>query len=159
MLLPFLLAVSAQTVSADIAPPNQASDEAYVINDVWADKAKCNSDTAKRVQLKMLVLGFAELLGQCVSVSGYLSGRALFLSKPDSKLRYSNSTGALKMRRLGLYGLNKVSPGNPPKAGSYEIVGTVGDCERLGSDAMMVMGYCHYTNGPYIAVSELRQVK
>jgi hypothetical protein len=30
-------------------------------------------------------------------------------------------------------------------------------CEGLREGAMMVFGYCHYTDGPYIAVSRMRR--
>ena len=158
MLLLFTLAMSAQSVSATPPQPAQADDE-YIINDVWADKSKCNLGNAERIDLAALTAGPSALLGRCVVVNGYLSGRALFLSKADSRTRYAQSTDVLKLRRLGLYGLEKASPAMPTKPGPHEIVGTVGDCERLGDGAIMVMGYCHYTSGLYVAVSELRRVR
>jgi hypothetical protein len=65
----------------------------------------------------------------------------------------------MKQRRPGLYGLAKISTEHPVKSGRYDVVGTVGDCERLANRALMVSGYCHYTDGPYIAVSQLHPAR
>lgn len=34
------------------------------------------------------------------------------------------------------------------------LVGIVGNCSSLGRGAVMVMGYCHYVGGPYLAIAE-----
>jgi hypothetical protein len=158
MLLLLALALGAQTASADL-PKAAEPNDFYVINDVWADKSKCNLGNARRIELSALANEHSALVGKCVAVTGYLSGRALFISKADSRTRYAQSADSLKLRRLGLYGLAKASPDYPVKSRRYEVVGTVGDCERLGDGTAMVMGYCHYTNGPYVAVSELQPAK
>ena len=103
--------------------------------------------------------GDAALQGRCVAVHGYLSGHALFATRTDARARRAPSTRALEGRRIGLYGLAKALPKGAPREGSYEIVGIVGDCERLSAGGVAVMGYCHYTDGPYVAVSELKRIR
>jgi hypothetical protein len=158
MLLLLILALGAQT-AASALPKAAQTDELYVINDIWADKAKCHLGNARRIELSALANEYLAFVGKCVAVSGYLSGRSLFLSKVESRTSYAQSANRLKLRRLGLYGLAKASPADPVKSRRYVAVGTVGACERLSAGADMVMGYCHYTDGPYVAVSELRPAK
>ena len=124
--------------------------------DISVDKKACNTRNALGVDLSELASAPRALLGRCVQTRGFLHRRALFLSKADAALRYSESTDKLDGRRVGLYGLERASPTGPPPSGFYRIVGQAGDCGRLGDGNIMVMGYCHYTGGPYIAVSEVR---
>jgi hypothetical protein len=158
MMLLLSLALTAQT--ADAALPKAAEpNEFYVINDTWADKSKCNRGNAEQIELSTLANDHSAFIGRCVAVTGYLSGSALFPSKDESRTRYAQSAESLKLRRVGLYGLAKASPNAPVKSRRYVVVGLVGDCERLSDSTGMVMGYCHYTNGPYVAVSEFQSAK
>lgn len=34
------------------------------------------------------------------------------------------------------------------------MIGVIGQCETEWPDAMMVLGYCHYTGGPILKVAE-----
>ena len=38
------------------------------------------------------------------------------------------------------------------------VVGHVGQCETQWPDAAMVLGYCHYTGGPILLVSEMTEL-
>ena len=155
--LPFVLA----SLSTGAAPPTgePPEEELYVVADVSADKTRCNEHTAERIDLERLASAGEGLRGRCVAVNGYLSGRALFANRADTRVRYAQSVRTLRARRVGLYGLSKALPGSAPRRGFYKVIGTVGDCDRLAEGAIMVMGYCHYTVGPYLAVSELRRLR
>jgi hypothetical protein len=156
VIAPLLLAAGWLAMAAEPVK-DEPADEPSIITDVSVDKKICNARNARRVELADLASEPRELLGRCVQVRGYLHGRALFLTRADARLRYSQSTDSLDGRRVGLYGLEKASPAGPPQPGFYRIVGLAGDCERLAQGSLMVMGYCHYTGGPYIAVSEVRR--
>lgn len=156
MIAPLLLAAGWLAVAAEPVE-DEPADEDTIIMDVSVDTKTCNTRNARWVELSDLASEPRRLLGRCVQVRGFLHGRALFLSKADARLRYSQSTGRLDGSRVGLYGLERASPAGPPSTGYYRIVGMAGDCERLARGSLMVMGYCHNTGGPYIAVSELRR--
>lgn len=150
-LLPWLAAAAAD-------PPAEApAEDAFtVIVDISADPARCHAGNALRVKFEALARGRADLQGKCVQAAGFLSGRALFASPAEARVRSAESTRELKGQRVGLYGLGKASPQGMPSRGFYRVVGTVGDCSQLDENAM-VMGYCHYTGGPYVAVSQIRR--
>ena len=144
--LPFALAAQ------DIDPP--PSDE-FILN-AWSDPVDCNFENAKQVSFSGLVAEAEELLGQCVVVEGFWSERALFFSQKHAKVRRSSTTERLRGKRIGLYAQWDLI-GNPPQLPKRSIfVGRVGQCETQWPDAMMVMGYCHYTGGPILLVSQAR---
>lgn len=141
------------------APPDAAESDFSIVTDVFGNKDRCNVRNARRVAFDQLARGDAALHGECVAVSGYQSGRALFATRRDAQVRFASSAQKLDGRRVGLYGLSKVLPENAPRIAFYTVVGTVGGCERLEAGRAMVMGYCHYTSGPYLAVSELQRIR
>ena len=149
-------AESPRTESA--SPAAEAPEGDLVITDVFGNRERCNAGNARRVDFERLASGDGTLHGQCVAVSGYRWERALFVTRADSRIRYAQSADSLEGRRVGLYGLSSVLSDDAPRGGFYRVVGIVGDCDRLGGGGMM-MGYCHYTSGPYLAVSELRRIR
>ncbi|HEX8223251.1 MAG TPA: hypothetical protein VF605_05495 [Allosphingosinicella sp.] len=159
MIAPALLALAWLGAAGNPPPEEPSSEEASIIMDVSADKKTCNARTARRVKFSDLASGSGDLSGRCVRVSGYLYRRALFAANADTQLRYAESTAKLEGRRVGLYGLSRASPSGQPVPGFYRVVGRVGNCENLAAGSLMVMGYCHYTSGPYLALSEVRPVR
>lgn len=140
------LALSAQ--SADPATRDE-----FIMN-AWSDPSDCNLDNAKQVSFSDLAADASNLLGECVSVEGYWRGRALFGSKKHAKRSRSTTTVRLRGQRIGLYA-QWDSVGEPPDSPTKTIfAGRVGQCETQWPEAMMVMGYCHYTGGPILLVSE-----
>jgi len=81
----------------------------------------------------------------------------LFASRQDARLPYAQVSKALHNRRLGIYGTDELLSSAPRAAVGYTAVGIVGQCDELWAEALMVMGYCHYASGPYIAVAEMRR--
>jgi len=97
-----------------------------------------------------------EWTGKCVAVDGYWQLRALFAQRRDARSSYSMSNTAVRDRRIGIYGSDRLLAAAPRSPAAYTAVGIVGQCEQLWAEAVMVMGYCHYTGGPYLAVAEMK---
>ena len=81
----------------------------------------------------------------------------MFAQQRDARSRYAQSNTALGERGVGIYGADELLRSAPRAAAAYTAVGIVGDCEALCAEAIMVMGYWHYTNDPYMAVFEMRR--
>jgi hypothetical protein len=160
--LALLLAWLAAAANGQDRQPAQGdapeSEFAFVL-DVFGNREKCNAGNARHVTFERVARGDAALHGKCVAVSGYQASRALFASRRYARVRFAASTEILEGRRIGLYGLSRVLPQNAPRIAFYKVVGIVGSCEELGAGGGMVMGYCHYTAGPYLAVSELQRMR
>ena len=148
-------AALAATHSAEPLGPAQQEDSFLVT--VAARPDKCNLTLATKVDLLTLVKRPTAWMGRCVAVDGYWQGRALFGRPRDARSRYAQSNRALRKRRVGIYGTDELMRTTPHAAAAYTAAGIVGDCEALWAGALMVMGYCHYTGGPYIAVAEMRR--
>ena len=153
----FLLCASA--VSMPIAPSAQDSDHAprdeFIMN-AWEDPSDCNFENAKSVAFSDLASDAGALLGECVAVEGFWQGRALFRSARHAKMHGSNTNERLRGKRIGLYAQwDKF--GEPPDQPARSVfVGRVGRCETQWPDAIMVLGYCHYTGGSILLVSQTR---
>lgn len=73
----------------------------------------------------------------------------------------SNWQERTQTRRVGLYmgdeNWKHSDAGLPPRT---SVVGVIGDCRDLdGANVLMVAGYCHYTDGPILSVSEIRALE
>ncbi|MET3528047.1 hypothetical protein [Phenylobacterium koreense] len=154
-----LAAGLAQVAAEALAQPaDRAMEEPKIVLNVTANPSDCNLQSASRVKLESLTRGGEKWIGRCVKVDGVWSGRALFLNAGDlNRARYPQSDDKLGPRRVGLYLPDELLESAPAHGRSATAVGVVGDCETLSRGALMVMGYCHYTDGPYIAVSEMRK--
>jgi hypothetical protein len=148
--------IAALAVQADPSVPVEQQ-ESYVLFTVATSPEKCNDRLATKVDLQTLANDPAKWVGKCIAVHGYWRYRALFANPKDTRTRYAESNGALKARRVGIYGTERLLASAPRSPTHYTAIGIAGQCETLGQGALMVMGYCHYTDGPYIAVSFMRQ--
>ena len=153
----FLLCASA--VLMPIVPSAQDSDhtprDEFIMN-AWAEPSDCIFEKAKNVAFSDLASDAGELVGECVAVEGFWQGRALFRSAWHAKMRRSNTNEQLRRKRIGLYAQwEKIGePSDQPARSVF--VGIVGRCETQWPDAMMVLGYCHYTGGSILLVSQRR---
>ena len=151
----YLLCVS--TLSMPVALWAQAADPAprdeFIMN-AWSEPSDCNIENAKRVPFLDLASDAEKLLGECVAVEGYWFGRALFSSSKHAQIRSSLTSERLRGKRIGIYAQwDRV--GDPPeKPTQITFLGRVGQCDTQWPDAMMVMGYCHYTGGSILLVSQ-----
>jgi hypothetical protein len=143
-------------MSAAQSDRQPATDE-IVINE-WANKEACNSSNAERVSFAELSSGTNIAKGRCVAVEGFQKNRALFDSVRHAKSRRSANSEKLRGKRVGLYA-DWESFGDPfSKPERVRVLGLVGECETQWPGAMMLMGYCHYTGGPILLVSELTRL-
>jgi hypothetical protein len=137
-----------------MAQDGDESDGDEIIISTWSNPADCNRGNASHHAYSAFLARFQSLKGSCVAVEGYWYGGALFVTSRDAREDRSNVARRLRHRRIGLYArpeLLETAPGEPER---YLIVGRVGECETQWPDAMMVMGYCHYTGGPILLVSQ-----
>lgn len=126
-----------------------------VILGAWSDATKCNRANAKHLSFDKVLTGGEKLNGACVAIEGYWAGRAFFKRAGQGNAARSNTTRSLRGRRIGIYAHGEVLETAPQRAARYLMVGMIGQCETEWPDAMMVLGYCHYTGGPILKVSEV----
>jgi hypothetical protein len=137
--------------------PARAQSEATtedIILGAWSDPAKCNRIVAEHLQFEEVVKSGTTLQGKCVAVEGFWLDRALFGRRADANVRGSNLDPALQHNRIGIYAREEMLEHAPKRGTHYMVVGVIGECETEWPDAVMVMGYCHYTSGPIILVAE-----
>lgn len=143
--------VAASNATAQTTDDSSPSE--FIMN-AWSNPTDCNRAIARIVSFSALAADSNGLIGECVAVEGYWSGRALFSSTREARTRLSNTTYRLKGKRIGIYA-DWESIGEPPdRPARTTFVGRVGQCETQWPGAMMVMGYCHYTGGPILLVAE-----
>ena len=144
-------------ISAASSPSAQTADESprdEIIMNAWSNPADCNRAVARPVSFSVLAADAQGLIGECVAVEGYWSGRALFGSSKAARSRRSNTTDRLRGERIGIYA-HWDSIGEPPDHLTRTMfVGRLGQCETQWPGAMMAMGYCHYTGGSILLVAE-----
>ncbi|MEZ5986580.1 MAG: hypothetical protein R3B94_11580 [Hyphomonas sp.] len=127
-----------------------------VISGAWARAESCNAGIAREMPLADLLADPDAAMGECISVEGIVHGNALFLRKSDARRKSSTWVNALAERRVGLYGqeasMESVFEADMKRV---RLVGSISDCDSLhSSDAIMLMGYCHYTTGPILLLAE-----
>ena len=127
----------------------------FIMN-AWADPSNCNFENAQSVAFSDLASDAGKFQGECVAVEGFWQGRALFRSARHAKMHRSNTNERLRGKRIGLYAQwDKL--GEPPDQPARSVfIGLVGRCETQWPDAIMVLGYCHYTGGSILLVSQTR---
>jgi hypothetical protein len=135
---------------------NQATDknELTVVYNVPADPDKCNAPLATKVELQSLAIEPGKWTGKCIAVDGYWKHRALFATGNDARTRYAQVLRKLSDRRVGVYLSKELQSAAPKSAVAYTVVGIAGRSETLWEGAVFVSGYCHYADGPFIAVTE-----
>lgn len=134
-------------------PPNEEGGGDIIVG-AWADPAQCNRGNAQQVTIKELVAAGPDLLGRCVAVTGFWSGRAVFDQYKQAAAPRSNSAGQTEAHRVGLYARERVLQSAPRHPEPFTIVGVAGRCETEWPNAIMVLGYCHNTSGPIVRVAE-----
>lgn len=148
------LTVALSSVAAQV----NASQEDVVIFSHTADPEKCNLGNATQTDLLTLATDGKAWEGKCVKVRGYWARNALYSRARDTvQVRYPAMNEKLKARRIGLYVPERLQKEVPEHPRRYTAVGIVGDCTTLGQGVIMVMGYCHYTRGTYMAVSQMQR--
>jgi hypothetical protein len=151
------LIASVWSATAFAQDEQEPADDTIIIN-AWSDPESCNIGIATRISFEDLASGDQIETGSCVVVEGIQSDRALFRTSRDARSKKSTSSDRLRGRRIGLYA-NWEAVGDPfAEPRRIRVVGLAGDCSTQWPGAMMVMGYCHYTGGPILLVSEMTEL-
>ena len=148
-----LLAIAALS----FVPVLPSAAEDFVVIHRALPKSDCTTKVAVRVPLVDLVKNPDRYAGRCVAVTGYWARGALFGEVAALRGRYPASNEKSAHRRVGLYLSERDWARAPSEYPELSVaIGTAGSCEKLGGSDAMVMGYCHYTGGAYIAVASIR---
>jgi hypothetical protein len=131
--------------------------EEYVLMSTSARPDACNLAMATNMPLAELIQNPEKWSSKCVAVDGFWRYRALFSTARDANRRQSQSGTEVAGRRIGIYGTDALLGSAPHRPAAYLAVDIAGRCETLGDGAIMVMGYCHYTGGPYLAAAEMHR--
>jgi hypothetical protein len=161
--LPTLIGMIAVTAAFGGLPATTAQHDSedrrsadQIILNAWADPATCNDADPKPVSVEEIITRSRRLNGICVSVDGFWVSRALFDRARSGNRNRSNVDPRLRFHRIGIYARSDVLERAPSRAERYIVTGIVGQCDTEWPEAMMVMGYCHYTGGPILRVSGVR---
>lgn len=146
------VAIAQNTTSPAISSTEEHSDD--IIMSAWLDPTACNIGNATPVTFEQALRAEKSLDDKCVAVEGFWSGRALFRTAADANSKRSNMSERLSGRRLGIYGSEQLLTSAPTKPKRYTFVGQLHQCDTAWPGAIMVMGYCHYTTGPFLIASE-----
>ena len=130
----------------------------YAIRPAPPPATKCSLARAKRVNLRTLAAEPDKWMGKCVALDGYWEGPAIFDDVGGRRPQYARSMDVPADRRVGIYGNDKLWASAPTRPVAITAVGVAGRCEGLArGDNVMVLGYCHYTGGAYLAATEMRR--
>lgn len=125
-----------------------------IITGASANPETCNIGNAIPVKFESAMHDRGKFSGRCIVVEGFWAGRALFKNASDGNMQFSKSAKSSRRRRIGTYGTEHMLQIAPKKSVRYKLVGIYGQCETQWPGAMMVMGYCHYTGGPILLLSQ-----
>jgi len=152
-----LLLLGLQVYSASAqAEPTGTSNSDEIILGASLDSAECSLETATPISFEAAANAHSDLDGKCIALSGYWVGRAIFATSKEANSQRPNSSRRLAQRRVGIYGSERMLAIAPTTAKRYTVSGKVEHCETAWPGAMMVLGYCHYTGGPFVIISEAR---
>jgi len=156
---PLVLATELATqISAQTLPAKEdLSDQ--VITGAWGDATKCNLTNAAPIPFLDAARDGGATSGACVSITAYWKGRAIYASKADANLAKSAVTSTLKGRRVGIYADDQTFQKSPRRPMPFTVVGFYASCKTEWPGAMMVLGYCHYSEGPFLKVSQTRPAR
>ncbi|HXH14819.1 MAG TPA: hypothetical protein VNJ10_01665 [Sphingomonas sp.] len=149
-----LLCLSVSLIAQQATTPPSDDNSDGIVLGASIDPASCNSANATAAPFKKVASGADFAAETCVKVEGFWSGRAIFRNAEDANAEFSNSSPRLSGRRIGIYGSERLLASAPKKPMLYTLVGKLRRCETAWPGAMMVMGYCHYTGGPFLIASE-----
>ena len=137
--------------------PAGDQNRASVMLNWYPQDGACTAANSKSIKLQDLLADTSVHGGTCVKTSGYISGRALFYRKGDTRREYASSNEKSKKRRLGIYAKDEVwNRADELENRKVTVIGMIGDCsEFYAEDYMMVFGYCHQSGGPIIGLTSI----
>lgn len=143
-----ILALAGQVDIAAGAARQQTVDAPSSSDQIWirpagSNPVRCNSKLAASVDIIALMADPARWAGKCVAVKGYWNGPALF---PDHKMD----------RGVAIYADEALSKTAPQRPRAYLAIGFAGSCTKFSRN-VMIMGFCHVSDGPFISVAEMQR--
>lgn len=138
-------------------PPAEEDLSNQIITGAWGDPAQCNLTNATSIAFNDAANDGGASNGACVSITAYWKGGAIYANKADADLPKSVVTSRLKGRRVGIYANERTFDMAPRRPRPFTIVGTYASCKTEWSGALMVLGYCHFSDGPFLKVSQTRR--
>lgn len=155
-----IMAASAGPVAATGEGPKDSPDPAQghqIILSYAPAAESCPPEAAQVIGLNELLADIDDHFGKCVSTEGYVKARALFFKKSDLRRKYPSSNRASAARRIGLYGgEDLLRAAAQLEAQRVRVTGIVYSCADLGEPGDLVLGYCHYSGGPFIGLTAIR---
>lgn len=144
---------------ARAAEPASGEDFKIVLS-LSPPEGACPPEATEIVALKDLLKDVDGRIGECVTAEGYTRARALFLWRRDLFRRYPSSNGTSARRRVGFYGNERMLAAVEALDGKrVRATGLVFDCADIGAPGDLVLGYCHYTGGPIIALTAVERAR
>lgn len=124
----------------------------------WPAADSCSPEAYVAVDIQALVKSPRTYDNQCVIVKGYAFQRALFADPDDTAVQYASSDDSVKSGRIGISGSEAVMDKLSQRYDQQyvEVRGRLWQCEDTG---LWMGGYCHYTDGPFIGVIEVRSAR
>jgi hypothetical protein len=139
-----------------------SDEEGYVLVNVWARSEECNPNIAAKVAFKDFLKAPENYKGKCVALRGYYFQRALFIDADDTVVQAASNSPKVAERRMGVYASDEVGQALQKLAQPeyVELVGIAANCDDLSKgNAFMVLGYCHYTQGPIIRLNSFKAMR
>ena len=131
-------------------------DQAVILFNWWVSTERCPPESIRFVHLGELLSAPDTYLGSCVQTGGFYAHRALFSERKDLTRQNPAANPTSADRRLGLYGDETKMEALDTRHGERVLVtGLISSCEALPDEhTIMLMGYCHYTEGPVLGLLE-----
>ncbi|HKY82718.1 MAG TPA: hypothetical protein VJM09_14740 [Sphingobium sp.] len=149
---------SATQLSAQTPPAEDDLSDQIVVG-AWGDPTKCNFTNASPITFMNAARDGGAANGACVSITAYWKGGAIYANEIDAELPKSVVTPRLKGRRVGIYADERTFEKAPRHPTPYTVVGSYASCKTEWPGAMMVFGYCHFSDGPFLRVSQTRPAR
>jgi len=130
-----------------------------IITGARGDPTKCNLTNASPLPFIDAARDGGGQNAACVSITAYWKGGAIFANEADADIAKSAVTPTLKGRRIGIYADEQTFKMAPRRPKPFTIVGLYASCKTEWSGALMVMGYCHFSDGPFLKVSQTRPAR
>jgi hypothetical protein len=144
---------SVQEPQAVPASPNSESVLLYT----WTKSEICNLGNAEAVRFAELARNSRRYEGRCLVVNGFWRGRGLFTSGRAGSRSGAFWDESLANSRIGLYAHEDILDQSPRSPTRARMIGILRHCDTAFQGYAMVMGYCHYTGGPILILSEAQR--
>lgn len=142
------------------ADADASAGDMQIIYALTPPATECGQENTEIVALKVLLKDDGGRVGKCVATEGYTTQRALFMNRRDLFMKRASSNGTSAHRRIGFYGSDEMMGALADLDGKrVRVTGLLFDCADIGAPGDLVLGYCHYSGGPIIALTAVERVR